>query len=217
MEGMKSYPDGYFDLAVCDPPYGIGADKMNFAKGAVRIGKALRRDYSRDGEMWDIAPGPEYFEELRRVSKHQIIWGGNYFSDYLPPSRGFICWDKRTSEAMSNDFADCELAWVSPELGVARMYRFLWNGMLQGNMMDKEDRIHPTQKPVALYRWIYHKYIDPKKGRCKILDTHAGSGSSFIAAYDMSLDYVGFEIDPQYHEAALKRYAKHTAQLRMSI
>jgi site-specific DNA-methyltransferase (adenine-specific) len=215
MTGMREFPDKYFDLAVCDPPYGIGADSMNFAtSGAKTIGKAIRRDYRRAGATWDVAPGAEYFVELMRVSKNQIIWGGNYFSGHLPPSRGFICWDKRSSEAMSNDFADCEIAWMSPGLGVARMFRFLWNGMLQGDMRFKEDRIHPTQKPAALYRWIYSKYLI---GGGSVLDTHAGSGSSLVAAYDLRVEYVGFEIDPEYCRAAMQRYANHTAQIRMEV
>jgi site-specific DNA-methyltransferase (adenine-specific) len=215
MDGMRGFPDGHFDLAVCDPPYGIGADSMNFARsGAKRIGKAVRRDYRRDGAAWDTAPDAEYFAEIRRISKNQIIWGGNYFAEHLPPSKGFLCWDKRLSAAMSNDFADCEIAWMSPGLGVARMFRFIWNGMLQGNMKYKEDRIHPTQKPAALYRWIYSKYL---VGGGSAIDTHAGSGSSLIAAYDMGIDYTGFEIDPDYHRAAMQRYANHTAQIRMEI
>ena len=158
MEYMKTLPDNAFDFAVVDPPYGIGVMSMNYtASGAIRThghAAAKRRDYRKQGE-WDVKPDKAYFDELFRVSRKQIVWGGNYFSDILPPSKGFICWDKRVNDAMTNDFADCEYAWLSSGMGVARIFRFCWNGMIQGNMRDKEERFHPTQKPVALYRWIY--------------------------------------------------------------
>ena len=217
MEGMKQYPDKYFDLAVVDPPYGIGVMSMNYTKsGAIRThgrAAAKRRDYRKQGE-WDIAPSKEYFEQLFRVSKKQIIWGGNYFSDLLPPSNGFICWDKRVNDQMTNDFADCELAWISEGLGVARMFRYCWNGMIQGDMKNKENRFHPTQKPVALYRWIYQHYAKPGM---KILDTHLGSGSSRIAAYDAGLDFVGYEIDKDYFTKQEQRFADYTAQTNLFI
>jgi len=156
---------------------------------------------------WDVKPSQKYFDELHRVSKNQIIWGGNYFTDMLPPSKSFICWDKRCSDAMRNDFADCEYAWCS--YGVARMFRFVWNGMLQGNMRNKEDRFHPTQKPIALYKWLLQNYA--KRGD-KILDTHVGSASSLIACEEMGFQYVGFEIDPDYFTAAKKRLEDFKAQ-----
>lgn len=215
MEGMKQYPDKYFDLAVVDPPYGIGVMSMNYTKsGAIRThgyAAAKRRDYRKQGE-WDIAPSEEYFEQLFRVSKKQIIWGGNYF--HLPPSKGFICWDKRVNDQMTNDFSDCELAWISDGLGVARMFRYCWNGMIQGDMKNKEDRFHPTQKPVALYRWIYEHYAKPGY---KILDTHLGSGSSRLAAYDANLDFVGYEIDKFYFDKQEERFNAHTAQQSLFV
>jgi site-specific DNA-methyltransferase (adenine-specific) len=222
MEGMKGFPDGYFDLAVCDPPYGIGIGTMTYTKsctnakdGTRKWGHALaeRRDYSGKAN-WDIRPNPEYFAELFRVSKRQIIWGGNYFSDLLPPSKSFIVWDKRVNDAMTNSFADCEYAWCSRGLGVARMFRYVWNGMIQGNMRNKEERFHPTQKPVALYHWIFSNYL---KGGGRVIDTHAGSGSSLIAAHDLRVEYIGFEICPDYHRAAMQRYADHAAQLQIGI
>lgn len=210
MEYMKTVSDKYFDLAVVDPPYGIGVMSMNYTKsGAVRThgySAAKRRDYRKQSE-WDIKPSKEYFDELLRVSKHQIIWGGNYFSDFLLPSKSFICWDKRCDDAMRNDFSDCEYAWA--DVGVARMFRFTWNGMIQGNMKNKEERFHPTQKPVALYQWIFKNYA--KQGD-KILDTHLGSGSSRIAAYDAGLDFVGCEIDKEYFDKQERRFADYTAQ-----
>lgn len=210
MKYMRSLPDNAFDLAVVDPPYGIGIDKMNYVKsGAVKAGKATRRDYSKT-KSWDVEPDEEYFRELFRASKNQIIFGGNYFS--LPLTKSWIVWDKRTDEKYSNDFADCELAWCST--GVARVFRYLWSGMLQGDMRHKEERFHTTQKPVALYAWIFSRYA---KTGDKILDTHLGSGSSRIAAYDADLDFVGCEIDKDYYKAQEERFAAHSAQLRIAL
>ena len=215
LEAMREMKDNAFDLAVVDPPYGIGVQSMNYTKSGPRIVArtvaAKRRDYRRADE-WDIKPPQEYFDQLFRVSKKQVIWGGNYFQ--LPPSKGFIVWDKRCNAEMSNDFADCELAWISPEMGVARVFRFVWNGMLQGNMKEKEERFHPTQKPVALYAWILSRYAKPGD---KILDTHLGSGSSRIAAYDAGLDFVGYEIDKEYFDKQEERFAKHTAQTSLFV
>lgn len=215
MEGMKQFPDGYFELAIVDPPYGIGVMSMNYTKsGAVRThgyAAATRRDYRKQGE-WDKKPDASYFDELQRVSKKQIIWGGNYFTDMLTPSKGFICWDKRCYDSMSNDFSDCEYAWISEGLGVARMFRYVWNGMLQGNMKDKEQRFHPTQKPVALYKWLLTNYAKPGD---KILDTHVGSASSLIACHELGFKYVGFEIDADYYALAKKRLEQETAQMNI--
>ena len=212
MEGMKGFPDKYFDLAIVDPPYGIGYDTMaekasgTKSKGAV----AAKRDYHGGG--WDIRPTQDYFAELMRVSKNQIIWGGNYFSDILPPSKGFVCWDKRF-QGLTRSFADCEYAWLNSELGVARMFRYVWDGMIQGDMKNKELRIHPTQKPVALYKWLLTNYAKPGD---KILDTHVGSASSLIACYDMGFDYVGFEIDEEYYNKAKARLEEEMAQVRFT-
>lgn len=218
LAAMRDMPGNAFDLAVVDPPYGIGVQSMNYTKSGDRVivsrkAAARRRDYRRTDE-WDIKPSQEYFDQLRRVSRKQIIWGGNYFSDVLPPSKSFIVWDKRVNDNMSNDFADCEFAWCSNGLGVARMFRFCWNGMIQGDMKNKEDRFHPTQKPVALYEWIFKRYA--KEGY-KILDTHLGSGSSRIAAYDAGLDFWGYEIDKTYFNLQEERFAKHTAQINLFL
>jgi site-specific DNA-methyltransferase (adenine-specific) len=216
MEGMKEFPDKYFELAITDPPYGIGIGTMNYTtSGAVRThghAAAKRRDYRSKGN-WDIKPEKSYFDELRRVSKNQIIWGGNYFSDMLPPSKSFIIWDKRVSDTMRNDFADCEYAWCSK--GVARMFRYLWNGMLQGNMKDKEIRFHPTQKPVDLYKWILAEKQDYAKQGDKILDTHVGSASSLIACYNYGFDYIGFEIDDEICHKAQARMDAVMAQVSL--
>lgn len=214
MTAMREMPDKAFDLAVVDPPYGIEVvHRINETYKPTPIGnaRAPRKDY-RKAVDWDASrPDLSYFKELMRVSKHQIIWGGNYFSDMLRPSN-FICWDKRCNDAMRNNFADCELAWISPDLGPARMYRFIWSGMIQGNMANKEERFHPTQKPVALYAWIYAHYAH--KGD-RILDTHLGSGSSRIAAYDAGLDFVGYEIDSEYFAKQEARFAEHIAQVSL--
>ena len=218
MEAMREFSDGFFDLAVVDPPYGIGVQSMNYTKSGDRVivgrnAAARRRDYRRTDE-WDIKPSPEYFQELFRVSKKAIIWGSNYFTDMLPPSKGFLVWDKRCADNCRNDFADCELAWISPGLGVARVFRFVWDGMRQGDMAHKEERFHPTQKPVALYRWIFKNYA---KDGDKILDTHLGSGSSRIAAYDAGLDFWGYEIDAEYFTKQEQRYEAHVAQINLFL
>ena len=217
MEYMKTLPDKFFDLAVVDPPYGIGINSMTFTKeGSERKfghSACAKRDYKGKGE-WDKKPSKKYFDELMRVSRHQIIWGGNYFTDILPPCKGFLIWDKRCSEAMSNAFADCEMAWMSKGMGVARVFRYVWSGMIQGNMKNKEDRFHPTQKPVALYEWIYRLFA---KHGDKILDTHLGSGSSRIAAYDAGLDFVGCEINDYYFVEQERRFKEHTAQANMFV
>ena len=211
MVGMARYPDKHFDLAIVDPPYGIGVGTTDYTNGVKVAGNPLakRGDY-RKTNKWDVIPSKKYFEDLIRVSKNQIIWGGNYFAEMLPASKSFIVWDKRCNDSMSNNFADCEYAWCSK--GVARMFRFLWNGMLQEDMKNKETRFHPTQKPVALYKWILKNYA--KEGD-KILDTHVGSASSLIACHDMGFDAVGFELDPDYYKASKQRLNDHMAQLSL--
>lgn len=213
LAAMREFPDGFFDLAVVDPPYGIGYDKTAASRAGEQYGTAAARKKEYHATDWDNATPPaEYFSELFRVSKKAIIWGGNYFQ--LPPSKCFICWDKRCSDNMRNDFADAELAWASPSLGVARVFRYVWNGMIQGDMSLKENRIHPTQKPTALYRWVFKNYATPCD---KILDTHLGSGSSRIAAYDAGLDFWGYEIDKVYFDLQEQRFAAHAAQINLFL
>jgi site-specific DNA-methyltransferase (adenine-specific) len=201
MEMMRKAPDKFWDLAVVDPPYGIGEDgKSNHSRSR----KAPATKYTP--KNWDKeTPTIEYFNELFRVSKNQIIWGGNYFG--LPASSCWLVWDKLNS----GDFADCELAWTSFTTAV-RKFTWRWNGMLQQNMNDKENRIHPTQKPVALYDWIFNKYAT---AGMKILDTHLGSGSSRISANKAKLDFWGCEIDEEYFEESNKRFMQYVSQLRM--
>lgn len=190
MEGMKQFPDKYFDLAIVDPPYGIGVNKMTLGNG--------KRIVYRGEKDWDKRiPSKNYFNELFRISKNQIIWGGNYFSEYLPAKMGWIFWDKGTGE---NDFSDGELAWTSFNKAL-RKYYYSW---VRANAKEKDeyDRVHPTQKPVALYKWILNRYAKPGD---IILDTHVGSASSLIACRETGHKYVGFEIDEEYYTKAKKR------------
>ena len=205
---MSRYPDNYFDLAIVDPPYGIGINKMNYTQ-STKGGVAKRRDYSSVGD-WDKAtPNQSYFKELQRVSKNQIIWGGNYFN--LPLTKSWLIWDKRTQDKYSNDFADCEMAWNSFDKP-AKIYRYLWSGMLQGNMKDKQQRIHPTEKPIKLYEWLLMNYA--KEGD-KILDTHLGSGSIALACHNLKYDLTACELDTEYYDAAMKRINNHKKQLKL--
>lgn len=191
MEGMKKFPDKYFDLAIVDPPYGFGVN-MNMGR---RKGKAKKHE----DKKWDVAPDEQYFDELFRVSENQIIWGGNYFD--LSPNKCFIIWDKGES-IYGRDFAECEYAWAS----------FNESSRIYKKNPNQLDRIHPTQKPIALYKWLLKNYGN---GGGKILDTHLGSGSSRIAAYDMGFDFTGFEIDEDYFKSQEKRFAQHKAQLKI--
>jgi site-specific DNA-methyltransferase (adenine-specific) len=190
MIGMARYPDKYFDLAVVDPPYGIDITKSNRIATSRGMG----------GKLWDDSiPNKQYFDELVRLSKHQIIWGGNYFN--LPPTKCFIIWDKRND---GRDFADCEFAYTSFNF-VARIYRMRPMNMDGG-------KIHPTQKPVKLYEWIYANYAEQGM---KVLDTHLGSGSNRIAADKAGMDFIGFELDKDYFEAQEKRWRNYKAQLTL--
>lgn len=192
MEGMKQFPDKYFELAIVDPPYGQFNDDKRGHQGG---GHAKRYGYGK----WDIAPNEDYFKELFRVSKNQIILGGNYFT--LPPTRCFVVWRKLTiSEGFT--MAMCEYAWTS----------FNQNSKWIEIAPQNPNRFHPTQKPVALYKWLLKNYAKPGD---KILDTHVGSASSLIACYDMGFDYIGFEIDEDYYNMAQKRIEENKAQLRM--
>lgn len=203
MTYMAGLPDKAFDLAIVDPPYGIGE---NGDRNASRGKLAIAKDY-KPFAGGDTEPPPiEYFTELQRVSVNQIVWGANHFIDRIAkPSSCWIVWDKVTGKS---DFADSELAWTSFRTAV-RNFRFQWSGMLQGNMANKEHRIHPTQKPVALYEWLLTHYAKPGQ---RILDTHLGSGSSAIAAHNLGFDFVGTELDPDYYAAAVRRFESHKAQ-----
>jgi site-specific DNA-methyltransferase (adenine-specific) len=199
---LKRFNDNHFDLAIVDPPYGIGLDGGKIGGDNATNAK----DYTK--KDWDNSiPNKEYYQELFRVSKNQIIWGGNYMIEFLYPSKGWIVWKKMD---ISNNFCPFELAWTSYQNG--KMIDYLWAGMWQKNMKDKEKRIHPTQKPVALYDWILHHYAKPND---LILDTHLGSGSSRISAYKGGFNFVGFEIDQEYYEKQEKRFNDFKSQLRL--
>ena len=205
MEIMKQLPDKWADLAICDPPYGINIIS-NGQVGGEKCAKVSQYQPSK----WDISiPKGTYFNELMRVSENQIIWGGNYMIEYLDNTPCFIVWDKDNT----GNFADAELAWTSYKTPT-RIFKYRWNGMLQQIMKDKEDRIHPTQKPVQLYKWLLKNYASPD---FKIIDTHLGSGSSAIAAYDFGCDFVGCEIDKDYYEAALKRFETYKLQTKLQF
>lgn len=203
-EALKRFNDNHFDLAIVDPPYGIDVAKTGKV-GGNNAGKA--KDYG--AKEWDKQPpNEEYFRQLFRVSKNQIVWGANHFISKMPhDSSCWLVWDKDNT----GNFADCELAWTSFNTAV-RKFKWRWNGMLQQNMKDKEERIHPTQKPVALYEWILQNYA---KCGDLILDTHLGSGSSRIAADKGGFNFVGFEIDADYYEKSKKRFNDFKSQLRM--
>jgi site-specific DNA-methyltransferase (adenine-specific) len=208
MEYMRQFPDKHFELAVVDPPYGIGQDGSN-NKSRSKLAKA--KNYKGFAGNDTQAPSPEYFQELQRVSKNQIIWGANHFIENIcKNSSCWIVWDKDNGKA---DFADCELAYTSFKTAV-RVFKFRWQGMLQQNMKDKEHRIHPTQKPIALYKWLLLNYVKPGD---KILDTHLGSGSSRIAAYDMGFDFYATELDKDYFNAQEKRFQNFKSQLKLEL
>ena len=236
VQALKRYADNHFDLAIVDPPYGINADIKNNGKNSDRHEKtSLAKINTYKKTNWDNeTPTDEYFNELKRVSKNQIVWGGNYFTEYLPPKMGWILWDKGQRDF---SLADGELAWTSFDKAL-RIFE-----MSRGKALAKNNetggRFHPTQKPIALYDWILHNYatckecegsgevaslsIDCDVQTCKsckgnvpkILDTHLGSGSSAIAAHKMGFDFVGCELDKDYYDAACKRFKEQTAQLSL--
>lgn len=199
MAYMATLPDKAFDLAIVDPPY-----KDEFTIPASSKCAKVKKHYNLSTLNYS-APRDNYFDELFRVSRNQIIWGINYFPYYFGAGR--IVWDKDNTGV----YSDCELAYHSFS-DVTRKFQFRWNGMLQENMGNKETRIHPTQKPVQLYKWLLKNYA--KEGD-RILDTHLGSGSSAIAAHDGGFDFVGCEIDKDYFDAAKKRFDIHCMQQKL--
>jgi site-specific DNA-methyltransferase (adenine-specific) len=200
MAVMARYPDKYFDLAVVDPPYGLNLANMNMGVGKSKKASKIQNRKWKPKDWDKETPTPEYFAQLFRVSKNQIIWGGNYFD--LPPCKNYIIWDKEIPEGLT--FADCEMAWTS--FGNApKIFR-------HSAYLDKANKFHPTQKPVKLYDWIFNKYA---KQNDLILDTHLGSGSSRIAAYKNKINFVGCELDKEYFEAQEKRFEQFTAQLTL--
>ena len=200
MELMKEYGDNHFDLAIVDPPYGI--DLANMGMGAGKSKKASKiENRGWKAKDWDkLTPTEEYFIELRRVSKQQVVWGGNYFE--LGACKHFIIWDKEIPVGLT--FSDCEFAWTSFD-GAQKMFRY-------SAYKNKSEKIHPTQKPPQLYKWLLQNYA--KEGD-KILDTHLGSGSIACACHDMHFDLVGSELDRDYFEAMQKRIKEHKMQLTL--
>jgi site-specific DNA-methyltransferase (adenine-specific) len=199
IEGMKKYPDNYFELAIVDPPYGIN---VNMNAGRKKDTKSKKRIIKK----WDNdTPSKNYWDELFRCSKNQIVCGANYFTDFLPISMGWIFWDKCVAAGCS--FSDGELIWTSYNQSLKKAV-IPYSGFIG---MEGE-KFHPTTKPIKLYKWILNKYA--KEGD-KILDTHLGSGSSRIAAYDLGFEFIGFELDEDYFKASDKRFKQHTDQLTL--
>ena len=220
MEGMKQFPDNYFDLAIVDPPYGDGgahgSDKTRAGSAerstvidhlhssqrkrekVARTGGTWASKFGKKIISWDVAPKQEYFDELFRISRNQIIWGGNYF--YLPPTRCFLVWKKHIPENFS--MAMCEYAWTSFNAN-AKVFEY-------PSIDNSGMRFHPTQKPIELYEWILRNYAHEGD---KILDTHVGSASSLIACQRLGFDFVGFEIDSTYYQLASERFERETAQM----
>jgi site-specific DNA-methyltransferase (adenine-specific) len=207
MELMARYPDNYFDLAIVDPPYGIGMSKGTMSSNKEKKITSKRIYTSKD---WDSSiPTKEYFKELFRVSKNQIIWGGNYMIEHLNNTSCFVVWDKKSNDG--SNFADAELAWTSFKTAV-RVFKYDWVGFGYLNNPQKEKKIHPTQKPIALYKWLLEKYAKPTD---KILDTHLGSGSIAIACHDYGFDLTACELDKEYFDKAMTRINNHVAQQKL--
>ena len=195
MELMARYPDNHFELAIVDPPYGIGDKFKGGNSGKMNFNEVVEKGWDNE------TPSKEYFNELKRVSKNQIIWGGNYFLDNLGNTRCFICWDKKISEDFT--LAMAELAWTSFDK-LAKIFRM--------SVPKTGGKLHPTQKPVKLYEWLLMNYA--KEGD-KILDTHLGSGSIALACHNLNFDLTACELDKDYYNAAMKRLKQHQQQLTM--
>ena len=208
MEYLVTLPDKAFDLACCDPPYGLGFDgDSTFGNNPSEKWKNPAKNDKYLIKHWDKEkPNKEYFNELRRISKKAIIWGGNYFTDVLPPSGGWIIWNKGVADGMS--LSDAEMAWTNVSNNI-KLCKFLWSGFRKCEITE---RFHPTQKPVKLYEWLLKNYAKPGQ---RIIDTHLGSGSSAIAAHYFGVDFVGCEIDKDYFEMAKARFERQTRQMAM--
>ena len=212
---MARYPDNYFKLAIVDPPYFSGPEKRGYYGSRVSKTRINRVEYPIT-ETWDL-PDENYFKELFRVSENQIIWGCNYFHWIFGSGR--IVWDKVNGKS---SYSDCEIAYCSLHNSV-RLFRYMWNGMMQGKSITEghivqgnkrlnEKRIHPTQKPVLIYKWLLNEYAKPGDS---ILDTHVGSGSLRIASYDLGFDFTGYELSPIHWMRQEKRFINHKAQLKL--
>jgi len=208
LKAMQDMKDNQYDLAIVDPPYGLKEDgKKNHSRSKLASTTKFKP------KKWDRRPpNIDYFIQLKRISKKCIIWGANHFINNIPNNNSscWLVWNKQNGKT---DFADCELAYTNFKTSV-RMFSFRWQGMLQGNMKNKEKRIHPTQKPVQLYKWILQNYA--KEGDT-ILDTHLGSGSIAVACHDMGFSLDGYELDTDYFNSACKRLKEHQRQLKLPI
>lgn len=208
MDLLKQTPDKYYDLCIVDPPYGLDLANMNMGVGKSKKASKIQNRKWKPKDWDKNAPTKQYFAELFRISKNQIIWGGNYFE--LPPCKNYIIWDKEIPKGLS--FADCEMAWTSFD-NAPKMFRY-------SAYLDKADKIHPTQKPIDLYDWIVSKYAKPEY---KIIDTHLGSGN-IAQAIDkanridkLNLQFVGIELDSEYFDASIKRFKQHCNQTVMDF
>lgn len=221
MEYMASLPNGAFDLAIVDPPYGIMSlaqtgggleDKPNNRKKPNKRGVKGKPNAVNEMRNWDQEPSIEYFQELKRVSKHQIIWGANFMINFKEKSRGWICWDKKVPDSFK--ISQFETAYSSFNK-ISRVFRYPWSnevGFAPALQSKNGINIHPCQKPIALYKWLLTNYAQPG---WKILDTHGGSGSICLACHDLGFDLTWMEVNKNYYEAALKRYECHAAQLQI--
>lgn len=200
MVGMKEYPDKFFDLAIVDPPYGL--ERFKNVTTTPSSKDVYAKIFQRMETVNNNKPTDEYWSELFRVSKNQIVWGANNFE--LPPSEYFLCWNK---ELAIPNLATLEYAWVS--MGLKKPAKLFTYSIHKHKQVDK---VHPTQKPIPLYKWLLQNYAKPGD---KILDTHVGSASSLIACIDLGFDYVGFEIDKEFYDNACKRIENFKSQLKL--
>lgn len=205
LDVLKELPDKCVDLILTDPPYGINIEKMNFTN-STKGGVCERKDYSNC--FTDNKLSKEFFEEMKRVSKNQIIFGGNYYSEYLQSTQGWIVWNKKGDGRYSNDFADGELARTSFNKPL-KIYHYLWTGMIQQDMKNKEERIHPTQKPVDLFGQILRDFSNEND---IVLDCFSGSGTTAIACHKMKRRFVCIEKDRTYYESSNKRLEEYQRQ-----
>lgn len=204
LDFMREVPDNYYDLILTDPPYGIDVNNQGWHTYDCMFGggQGVKSERKYDAKDWDKEiPSKEIFEQILRISKNQIIFGGNYFIEYLHNSNCWLFWDKDNG---GNDFADGELAWTSFKSAV-RKYKFRWNGMLQQDMANKEKRQHPTQKPVELFKLILRDYA---KENFKIYDPFIGSGTTAVACQSLGIDWCGCELEPDYVSIANKRLSQ---------
>ncbi len=212
MDLLRVTPDKFYDIGIIDPPYGISVDESMAKDSNTKRGNSAHKRTEYASKGWDkTPPTKEYFDELIRVSKNQIIWGANHFISKIPyDSSCWIVWDKVNGD---NGYADCELAWTSFK-SATRKVKIKWHGMLQHDMKNKEVRIHPTQKPVRLYTWLLENYAKPD---FKILDTHGGSFNSAIAAHYFGCEYTGIEIDFEYFRDGVENFKEKTIQIKLDL